>query len=184
VSPKRLDINARLAESTLRLLAQTSWSDLTLAAVARSAKVPLATLRAHARSKPALIGLILEHTGDRAAVRYKKDRDAASPRDRIFDAALTWIEVLGPSKAAVKSLYDGLKRDPLALIEARRALLAHAEWLLALAEADTGRVVMAKAAALSVMLARAMSVWFDDDKQLTQTMARLDQDLRRSQWLL
>ncbi len=184
MSPKTLDVEARLADSALRLLARTSWSDLTLAAVARSAKVPLASLRAHAPSKPALIGLILLHTGDRAAVRYKKDRDAASPRDRIFDVVLTWLEVLGSRKAAVKSLYDGMKRDPLALVDARRELLAHAQWLLALAEADTGRLGPVKAAALCVVLARAISVWFDDDKQLTKTMARLDQDLRRSQWLL
>ena len=174
------DIRGRLAESALRLLARSSWQDLTLAAVARSAKVPLASVRAHAPSKPSLIGLILQYTGDQAAVRYKKDRSSGAARDRIFDVVLTWLEVLGPRKAAVRSLYEGIGRDPLALAGARRELLAHAEWLLALAEADTGRIVSVKAAALTLVLARAVSVWLEDDKQLTKTMARIDGDLRRA----
>jgi len=174
------DIEGRLAESALRLLAKGSWQDLTLAAVARSAKAPLASVRAHAPSKPALTGLILQRTADQAAARYKKDRSSGTARDRIFDVVLTWFEVLAPRRAAIKSLYEGLKRDPLALVGARRELLAHAEWLLALAEADTGRFVSARATALAAVLVRALSVWFEDDQQLTRTMARIDGDLRRA----
>jgi ubiquinone biosynthesis protein COQ9 len=179
VNASAKDLQARLAESAMRLLARSSWSDLTLAAVARSAKVPLATLRAHASSKPALVGLILRRTANLVASRYKNEGDSTSVRDRLFDAVLTWFEVLGRHKAAVKSIYDGLRKDPLALAEARRDLLENAQWLLALAEADTGRAVSLKAAVLSVVLARAIPVWLDDDKQLTKIMARLDQDLRR-----
>lgn len=177
------DIDGRLAESALRLLAKSSWQDLTLAAVARSAKVPLSSVRAHAPSKPALVGLILQRTADQASARYKKDRSAGTARDRIFDVVLTWIEVLAPRKAAIKSLYDGLWRDPLVLAGTRSELLAHAEWLLAVAEADTGRFVSVKVAALTVVLVRALSVWFDDDKQLTRTMAQIDGDLRRGGYL-
>lgn len=180
MSPKTLSVEARLADGALRLLARQSWPELTLAAVARSAKLPLATLRAHAASKSALIGLILQRTGDQAAARYKKDRSATHARDRVFDVAVTWFDVLAPHKAAFQSLYDGLARDPLTLAGARGAFLAHAEWLLVLAEADTGRVGAIKAAVLAVLLTRTIPVWLKDEKDLGKTMARLDEGLRRA----
>jgi AcrR family transcriptional regulator len=172
-----------LADAALRILARRSWAELTLAEVARSAKTPLSTLIADVPSKGVLIGLILRRTSDQTAVRYRKDPNSENVRDRVFDVALTWLELLGPHKAAMRSLYRGLGRDPMVLVQTRGAFLAHAESLLALAEADSGRMVALRAAALALTLARAIAVWFDDDKQLTRTMARLDEDLRRAKFL-
>jgi AcrR family transcriptional regulator len=165
------------------MLARRSWSEITLAEVARSAKTPLSTLIAEVPSKPALIGLILRCTFDQTAARYRKDPKSENARDRLFDVVLSWLDLLGPRKAAMRSLYNGLRRDPLALVQVRGALITHAESLLALAEADDGRAVTARAGALVLALARAIGVWLDDDEQLTRTMARLDEDLRRAKFL-
>ena len=174
---------ARLADAAFRLLAKQGWNALTLAAVARAAKVPLAELHALAPSKPALIGVMLARAGEDTARRYEPDNESESERDRIFDVALTWFETLGTRKPALSALQEGLKRDPLALIAARGEFVGAAEWLLVLAEADHGRALPLKAAALAALLVRTLPVWLDDDKEMSKTMARLDTGLRRAQWL-
>jgi AcrR family transcriptional regulator len=173
-----------LAQAALKLLAKKPWSELTLAEVAKAAKQPLASLQTTAPNKAALLGLILKSTGTDIAKRYRRDPGSADARDRLLDVSLTWFEVLAPHKRAVRSLYDGLKRDPLTLIAARAELVAAANWLFVLAEADTGPALPLRALALAGILARAIPVWLEDDKSLSKTMARLDTDLRRSAGLL
>lgn len=174
----------RLADATLRRLARTPWPDLTLAQVARSAKLPLAALQAIAPSKAALIGLVLTRLGEAVAAHYKPGRDAGSARDRLFDVGMAWFDVLARHKPAVKSLYEGLRGDPLFLVSLRGDFIAAAQWLMTLAEADTGPALTLRATAFAVALGRAVPVWLDDDKDLTKTMARLDGDLSRgADWL-
>ena len=173
----------RLADAAFRLLAKQNWNALTLASVARAAKVPLAELLTLAPSKPALIGVMLARVGDDVARRYKPDRQSDNERDRVLDVALTWFEPLEARRPALRALHEGLRRDPLALVAARGAFVQAAEWLLTLAEADTGRALPLKAAALAALLVRAIPVWLDDDKDMTKTMAQLDTDLRRAKWL-
>ena len=175
---------SRLADAAFRLLGKKSWSELTLAEVARAAKVPVATLRTLAPSKFALIGLLLARTGDDTAARYKPDKNALDSRERMLDVALTWFEVLGSRKSALRSLREGLTRDPLAALGARNAFIQAAEWLLVLAEADGGRVLPLRAAAFAALLARTLPVWLDDDAEMSKTMARLDTGLRRMAWLI
>jgi AcrR family transcriptional regulator len=177
------DPAAKLADAALKLLAKHRWSELTLAQVARAAKVPLAPLQATTPDKAALLGCILRHIGADVAKRYHPDRRSADARDRLLDVALTWFEVLGPRAKAVRSLYEDLRRDPLSLIASRAGIVASASWLLTLAEADTGASLTARALAFAGILARAIPVWLDDDEDMTATMAQLDADLRRSGFL-
>jgi AcrR family transcriptional regulator len=171
----------QLADAALKCLAKTRWDELALADVAKAAKIPLTTLQTLAPSKSALLGLILARLGHDVAARYKRDSGSDSARDRIFDVAMTWFDVLAARKQAVRSLYNGLKRDPLALVAARGEILSAAGWLLVLAEADTGPSGTGKSAGLALALARAIPVWLDDGKDLAKTMARLDGDLRRAE---
>ncbi|HTQ12267.1 MAG TPA: hypothetical protein VMH86_00220 [Rhizomicrobium sp.] len=177
------DPSAKLADAALKLLAKTPWSELTLARVAKAAKLPLARLRGHVDGKPALLGAILTRLGDETAARYKSDPKSPA-RDRVFDAAMTWFEVSGARKQAMRTLHDGLKRDPLTLVAAREDIVRAAGWLLTLAEADTGPAIPLRALALAAAMARAFPVWLDDGKDLAKTMARLDGDLRRMERLL
>ena len=173
----------QLADAALKCLAKTRWKDLALADVAKTAKIPLTNLQTLAPSKSALLGLILARFGHDVAARYKRDSGSESARDRIFDVAMTWFDVLAPRKQAVRSLYDGFKRDPLALLAARDAILSAAGWLLVLAEADTGPSSALKSTGVALALGRAIPVWLDDGKDLAKTMARLDGDLRRAESL-
>ncbi len=182
--PRHTTSETRLADAALRLLAQKAWRDISLGQVAKAAKLPLATLPALAPAKPALIGLILRRLGEEVTARYKPDRRARSARDRLFDTTMTWFDVLATRKRAIRSLYDGLKRDPVTLVFARRDLIEAAQWLMTLAEADKGPALALRAAGFATILGRALFTWFDDDADMTKTMARLDSDLRRGENLI
>ena len=171
----------RLAETALKLLAKKSWAEITLTSVAKAAKVPIAELALFAPAKPALIASVLRLLGGETTKRYKPARDSSSPRDRLFDVCMTWFDVLGSRKPAIRSLYRGLRSDPLALLSVRDALVSAAEWLMTLAEADQGPALRLRAITLAAILGRAIPIWLEDDSDLTNTMARLDGDLRRGE---
>jgi len=172
----------KLADAALKLLAKKSWASLPLADVAKAMKVPLAQLQSLEGGKRALIRLILEKFGADTAKHYAPD--GATERDRVFDIAMVWFDVLAPHKRAVGSLYNGLKFDPLTLLASRRDFARAANWLLTLAAADTGSFAPACALGFAIILGRAIPVWLDDDKDLTKTMAQIDGDLNRAEELV
>jgi len=167
----------KLADAALKLLAKTGWRDLALAQVAKAAKIPLPQLQDLRGGKSALVGLILNKIGAETAKRYKPESDTA--RERLFDVALAWFETNAKRKPAIRALHEGLKHDPITLIEQRGAFVSAAGWLMTLAEADKGPMLQARALALAAIIARAIPVWLEDDAELTATMARLDRDLSR-----
>jgi ubiquinone biosynthesis protein COQ9 len=173
------DPEKQLVDGAFRLLARKSWSELTLAAIARAAKLSLVDALAIAPSKAALVGVILRATAHETSRRYKPDSGPQSARERIFDVTMTWFEVQQPKKPAMRALYTGLRGDPLALISARREVIRCADQILALAEADAGPAAFVVAGSLAGILLRATFVWIDDGRDMDKTMAQLDRDLRR-----
>ncbi len=174
------DAENKIAEAAFRVLAKKRWDALTLADVAKAAKLSLPALLREVPAKPRLIGLLLQRSVADTLKRYKPDRSSHTPRERAFDVAMCWFEALGPRKTAVRNLHGGLVRDPLALIAARQDILSAAATLLALAEADTGPSGL-KAIGFALALARAIPAWLADGKDLSKTMASLDGDFGRAE---
>lgn len=169
---------SKLADAALKLLAKKNWRDLTLAEVAKAAKIPLTSLQS-VGGKPALIGMMLQKFGAETARRYVPEKGAVT-KDRVLEVAMTWFEINAARKPAIRSLYDGLKFDPLTLIAQGEQFAAAASWLLTLAEADTGPAMPLRALGFAAIMARAIGVWLDDDADMAKTMARLDGDLSRA----
>jgi len=170
--------DTKLADAALTLLAKKPWRDLTLAEVAKAAKVPLFSLQSLG-GKAALVGLILHKFGAETAARYVPEKNA-TPKDRILEVALTWFEVNARRKTAMRSVYDGLKFDPLTLLAQCEAFTSAAVWLLTLAQADTGPATQLRALGFAAIMGRAIPVWLDDDAGMAKTMAQLDSDLSRA----
>ena len=177
---RRSDPERRLTDTLLRTLSKKPWRDVSLVSLARSAKVALPELARWAPAKPDLIGLVLRRFGDEVAIAYKPGRRSDSSHDRLFDASMAWLDALAPHKRAIRALYHGLRNDPLTLLASRNAILAAAQWLMTLAEADKGPALSVRATVYAAILGRAISVWLDDDSEMTRTMAQLDGDLRRA----
>lgn len=180
----RSTAKTRLADATLRALANKSWVDFSLTEIAKSAKVSNAELMVLAPAKPLLVGLVLRRVGEATAKGYKPSRGASSAHDRLFDVCMAWFDALARHENAIRSLYLGLRKDPLTLLRLRGEFVAAAEWLMTLAGADRGPALSLRAAGLAAILGRAIPTWLDDDADLTKTMAQLDQDLSRGESLL
>jgi AcrR family transcriptional regulator len=170
--------DTKLADAALKLLAKTAWNDLTLADVAKAAKIPLPSLQSLG-GKQALIGLMLQKFGAETASRHTPEKNAAA-KDRVLEVAMTWFEINAARKPAIRSLYDGLKFDPVTLLSQRAEFVAAAGWLLTLADADTGPALPVRTLGFAAIMLRAIGAWLDDDADMSRTMARLDSDLSRA----
>src|SRR5437016_637731 len=177
-APKN-DREARLARAVLDILAREKWADVTLASVARAAKLPLPDVLAIAPSKTALPGLILRYLAGETVRRTKVASASGNPRERLFDVTMTWFDVQQPRALALKKLYRTLQYDPATLLAMRGDIADVAGELLALAEADFGLSARVQAGIFAGVLVRATSVWRDDDEEMGKTMAQLEEDLRR-----
>src|SRR5947209_19929368 len=91
-APKN-DGEAQLARAVLDILAQEKWADITLASVARAAKLPLPDVLAIAPSKIALPGLILRYLAGETVRRHKAGPASGNPRERLFDVTMAWFDV-------------------------------------------------------------------------------------------
>lgn len=175
--------NQRLADALLRQAAKKSWNEIALLDVARAARVPVGDLQTLAPDKFALIPLALQRLGEQVAKQYRASGAESGVRERLFDIAMAWFDTLAPHKAAMRSLYLGL-RDPFSLLALRRAFQDAAAWLLTLARADDSRFIGLRAAGLALIMGRAIPVWLEDEGDLAKTMAQIDGDLARAAFLL
>src|SRR5437773_10844184 len=86
------DSPAQLTPAFLHVLARLKWADITLAAVARAAKLPLPEVLAIAPSKTALPGLLLRSLAKETTRRHMAEPASESPRERLFDVTMTWFD--------------------------------------------------------------------------------------------
>lgn len=173
------DAEARIAAAAFRLLGKEPWNRVTLASVARAAKLSWDDMLTTAPSRVALVGVLLRRAAADTARHYRPDRAAESPRERVFDAIMSWFETQNARKEAVRALFDGLRHEPLTLLSLRSDFVASAEWLLALAEADAGTASTARTAVIGGLVAHALPIWLSDNADMGKTMAQVDRDLRR-----
>lgn len=178
------DRETRLAEAALRLLAKQEWGKLTLASVARAARVPLSDVFPVVPTKAALPRIILQVLAKETARRHRVDSRSGDPRERVFDATMRFFDVQERHAVALKKLYRALQYDPLAVLGLRNTVLDLAGELLALAEADVGSSSGVQGTVFAGILIRAVFAWRDDDDEMGKTMAQLDRDLRRAERIL
>ena len=174
------DRETQLARASLDLLKNRGWEKLALASVARSAKLPLSDVLSIVPSKSALPALILRALVKETARRYKMDPGSGGPRERLFDATMTFFDTQRHDAVALKKLYRALRYDPTMLLATRGDVLRLSGQLLALGEADVGLSPRLQATVFAGVLIHAVSVWCDDDDEMGKTMAQLDRDLRRA----
>lgn len=178
------DRETRLAEAALRLLTKQEWGKLTLAAVARAARLPLSDVFSVIPTKAALPRIILHVLAKETARRHRVDSRSGDPRERVFDATMRFFDVQEVHAPALKKLYRALQHDPLAVFGLRNTVLELAGEFLALAEADVGSSSCVQGTVFAGILIRAVFAWRDDDDEMGKTMAQLDRDLRRAERLL
>ena len=163
------DLLDRAAAAALSLAADRPWPQVALRDIALTAGVSFAELYARADGK----GAVLDHLAarfDRAALATAS-AEAASPHDRLFDAAMARLEAMEPHRFALIAIgrAEGLAASARRFPRTARAILESAG-----VEAAPLRL-----AAMTAVWARVLQVWRDDEGALNRTMAELDKRLKQ-----
>ncbi len=159
----------KAVDAALALAAERPWREVSLRQIAERAGVDFAQLYAETPGKP-MLTLALSRQLDQAALAT-----AATPsddvHDRLFDAAMARIEAMEPNRAALLSMAKG---------ESRIALAAHLPLTArAILEAAGVPATAPRLAAMTLVWARAVQVWRDDEGALNRTMAEIDRRLKQ-----
>jgi AcrR family transcriptional regulator len=173
----------RIVTAFLLLLGEKPFEDIELVEIAARAGVPLATLRDEFNSKLAIFAAHVKET-DRAVLSGDDADMAEEPaRERLFDVLMRRLELLEPHREAVRSLMRSVRRLPGLGLAINGIAVRSQQWMLTAAGLEAaGPRGMLRAQGLTLLFARVMRVWVDDDDPgLARTMAELDRGLARGQ---
>jgi AcrR family transcriptional regulator len=169
----------RILSAALGCAARTSWSEVTLADIAGAAELPLADFRDEFASKTEIIAALVRAVDDEVLKRAVKRGEGQEKRDALFDIVMTRFDVLGPHKAALKSINASGPAD----FALAGPFLSSQHWMLEAAGIATdGPTGALRVAGLGLAYASVFRTWLeDDDPGLARTMAALDRRLRRGE---
>lgn len=183
---RKLDPEEKIVNAALRLAASRGWTGLSLADIAKAAKVSLSELSKHFSSK----AQILAAYGRRIDAKVLQDVSAEdmsgeAARDRLFDVLMMRFDALSEDKAALRRIAADMRRDPLAGALLARPLLQSMGWMLEAAGIDSSGIAgSVRVRGLALVWGAAFRVWLDDGEDQSKTMAELDRRLREGSELL
>jgi AcrR family transcriptional regulator len=182
-SPSEAD---RIIDAALALVATEGWRQVSLAAIAAAAGLPILQVYRIFRSKQAILAALYRRVDAIVLAEPPSAEADERPRDRLFDLLMRRFDALQPYKPALDVLRRELPHDPPTALCAGVSLLRSMRWMLEAADIPTSGVRGAVAVKLATAAyLSAMRVWQrDDSADLARTMASLDARLRRiERWL-
>ena len=159
----------KAGEAALVLAAERAWGAVTLRDIAERAEVPFADLYAKAPGKPLLV-LRLSQSLDRAALETAATA-SEDAHDRLFDATMARIEAMEPHREGLVSMARAENPVTMATLLPLTAR--------AILEAAGVSATPPRLAAMTLVWARVVRVWRDDEGALNRTMAEIDKQLRQ-----
>lgn len=176
----------RIIDAALGQIATEGWRNMSLAAVAASAGLPILRVYRLFGSKYAILRGLYRRADELVLTDPPPAEADERPRDRLFDLLMRRFELLRRYRPSLEVLSRELWSDPVAMHCAGRSVLRSMRWMLEAADISTGgwrgaiAVRLTAAAYLSTV-----RVWQrDDTADLAHTMAALDARLRRIEsWL-
>lgn len=174
------EFDSALIASAFRIAAERGWSQVSVAAAARAAALPLHEARARFPAKPALL-LRFGRMADQAALM---DAPAEGPvRDRLFDLLMRRFDALQAHRAGILSLLRTLPTDPPTALLLALATRRSMRWMLEAVDVST------RGLRGELRIRGLMAVWLwtlrsweqDETEDLSTTMAALDATLRRAE---
>lgn len=182
----RKSVEDKAIDAALRLAAKRGWRSLSLADIAKTARVPLADLSQKFHSKADVL-VAFSRRIDGIVLKGLDEELLGEPaRDRVFDVLMARFDALAVDKPALKAICDDLGRDPFAALALTPAALQSLAWMLEAAGIDSSGLRGAvRVRGLALIWVAAFRVWLDDeDDGLALTMAELDRRLRQAERLI
>ena len=180
---KRKDPSDKIIDAALKLAAARGWRDLSLADIAKAAKIPLPDLSELFSSKAAILAAWSARI-DAEVLKLAEDEDMSdeSARDRLFDVLMLRIDAMTPQKTALIAIARDLRRDPVAALSLARPMLQAFGWMLEAAGIDSsGLRGSLRVRGLALVWSRVLPVWLADGEDMAKTMAELDRRLRQAE---
>lgn len=169
------DFVDRAVDAALQLASEKSWNDISLAEIARKAELDLIEFYGELDMDDILAAI--DRRFDLACSSEPVSADDKL-KDRIFDVIMLRFEAMEDHRAALTSIRNGWKHNPVERLKAAKRRTRTARWVLTCAEADFAGAGP-RAVLLSGILSRVESAWEKEDSpDFTRTMAQLDRDLR------
>jgi len=166
-------------DALMALLGEHSFEQVGLAEVAGRAGLKLSQLRAEFGSTLAIVAAHIKDIDRAVLAGGAADMIDEPAREALFDVLMRRLEALAPYKEAVRSLLRSARRNPgLALALNAMAVRSQAWMLEAAGIGASGPKGALRAQGASLMFARVLRVWLDDDEPgLDRTMAALGRGL-------
>ena len=175
----------RIIDAALKLAAGKPWGDISLAEIADGADLPLSEVYPVFPSKAKVLAGFLRRVDAAVLAGEEAGAREGSARDRLFDVLMRRFDALGPDKAAVRSILCDLCRDPaMSLCGACPFARSMACMLEAADLSSEGLRGCIRIKGLGAIYLASLRVWLGDESEdLARTMAALDRNLRRAEWL-
>jgi AcrR family transcriptional regulator len=180
------DPRSTVVDSLMALAAEMPWDMITLTDIAKRAEISLADLRDLFPSKGAILGgfvrridrIVLDGTGT--------DMAEEGARERVLDVMMRRFDALLPYRDALKSIRKGFAGDPLGLLALNQQALNSWRYMLESAGIELdGPLGALRVQGAILVFARAFETFLeDDDAALARTMAALDKELARGEWVM
>jgi ubiquinone biosynthesis protein COQ9 len=175
----------RLVDAAFSLAAQRPWSEITYREIVATAGLKLDEAHRLAPEKGAIL-VALSRQADRAVLAEPAAVEDGSARDRLFDVLMRRFDHLKPYRAGLASVAATCGRDPgLALGLAVNLACSMQAMLVAAGISTEGIVGALRVKGLAAIWAGTFRKFLrDESDDLAETMASLDQKLRRAEsWL-
>ena len=111
MAPRRTS-RQKIIDAALKLAENKEWPEISIAEIARAAKVSLAQVRAEFSGKSAILRAFMAQIDQVVLDQAAEDVGEEEPRDRLFDIVMLRLEAMEPYKPALKNIIPQLKRHP------------------------------------------------------------------------
>ena len=151
----------RIIDAALARIPIEGWRQLSLAAIAAAAGLPILRVYRNFHSKQAILCAFLRRIDEAVLAEPPPPEEGERPRDRLFDLLMRRFDALRPYKAAIEVLRRDLPWDPAGSADhAGASLLRSMRWMHEAADIATGGIaaVLRSQLTIAAYLA-ALRVW-------------------------
>ena len=180
---RKLAPEEKIVNAALRLAERHGWTDLSLADIAKEARLGLGELSGLFSSKADILAAYARRI-DAEVLKLADEEDLGDEpvRDRLFDVIMLRFDAMAKDKAALKRITEDMERDPVAALSLVPSAIQSMGWMLEAAGIDSsGWRGMIRVRGLALFWARIFRIWLDDDEDQARTMAALDKRLRQGE---
>ncbi|GEM_PF-6983045 len=181
--PARGALENKLIAAMFALAEEGQWSELTLDAIARKAKVKSAAIPPRLRDRGDVVLIWAEKLA--AGFQAQGHGDSAPLQDRVFDGVMEVLEAMAPARAGLAAITASVMRQPVQAVELLMPLSHLGRAAARRAGLDAASLTgQAAGLGLALLIARLMPVFAEDEPGLGKTMALLDRNLSTALSLL